>query len=214
MKYLPLIALVTLLLWMPAAQADCRARVVVEKKVIIKEVIHDVTPVLAVYLPLYIAPGYIPQQPPAVAAGVAPQQPLGVQPRAEASPPQNDIQALLAEMRKMNSRLDALERRGGAPPMPPPGDVPEAEADAGLGVLRTHCAPCHTKGREAKGTSFAMFDGGALAAISAPQAVKVLGKMQFNEMPPPNNAEKIPPLTDQEYADASRRVQRAVLARK
>lgn len=165
----------------------------------------------AVAVPTYsagYAPGYVPPANPA-----PPAQP--------AQRPAVDNSAVLSEMSKtlarINSRLDALERKvDGKSAIPP--DAPTAEPVPGstvrptppasgklsrLSVFQAKCAACHSAASSAiKGGGLALLTpDDRLADLPAAVATKVLVRTYGNHprpMPPRDSG--IQPLTDEEYA--------------
>ncbi len=119
----------------------------------------------------------------------------------------------MAELRKIGSRLDALEKmprpQPAQPTVPSPGDPfnpvmpPATEAlKTGTGaaeIFAAKCAQCHTSGKLNPDTSFALLDAaGKVLPLSDQQGKRVLTKTYGGKMPPRDS--KIPPLTDEEVA--------------
>ncbi len=141
---------------------------------------------------------------------------------------------VLAELRRLNGRLDVIEKAvqpeqplpspsiqqgppqpGLAPVMPPAADLrPQAQAPvpqpqqplaAALGVLSAKCAACHQAGHEQDGGGFVMFDQSMrFIALDRGQLDKIKFKSLNHKMPPKNNSKNIQPLTDPENALISR----------
>jgi mono/diheme cytochrome c family protein len=128
---------------------------------------------------------------------------------AAAAPADPCAERLKALEAKYETRLGALEKilAPGSVSTVQPGPAGVRESNRpGLGdlVFTQHCAACHGKDAQAKGKSFVMFEGNytRLRGFSAADKLKIIGKLNNGTMPPPNNKEGVPPLTDQEIADA------------
>lgn len=83
--------------------------------------------------------------------------------------------------------------------------APEPAEKAPPGVPKafgTKCAACHNAGAApTKGGKFVMFTQGVLTKFTPSQKLDIATKCYKGEMPPPNNADKVPPLTDEEVSD-------------
>lgn len=201
--------------------ADCRARVVVTKQevVIVKKEVVVAPAIVAVYQPVYIplyGAGYVA---PPVAAAPVPQQPVPAPQQPLPNGNANDqilqeLKAIRGELQQIRGRVDALEKGKVPPNMPPPQDdpfnpkTPPQEAIKtpaanlqGLQAMKTKCAACHTKGKEAEGGGFVLLEAdGSLANVSDRKVSKLLVKLARNEMPPPANKYNLPELSQEEYA--------------
>lgn len=193
-------SLTAFLLLTPAAQADCRQRVVVANAaaVVIKERVVVAPAVVAVYQPFAVLV-------PAYGAGYV--QPTNQPPVvAQANNATDTNTAILAELKRLNGRLDALEKRSGAikPMDREQPNEPQARSNvavgAGLTALRSKCAACHSRGKEADGGNLVLLDGDNLVSLTDRQEAKILKRLAKNEMPPPNNKQGIAALNDEEYA--------------
>lgn len=236
-----------------AALATCPAPVVVRQKVVApyvsdyvhKEVVAVATVVpVAVYQPLTVviptytaayvpSPTVVPQPVPAPAPAPAP-VPQPVPPPAPGHPPGGTKPAdpfnpgmaeILIELRRINGRLDVLEKGGSPPPppgpVPPPtkptdpfnpdgapapgaaantikpaGDVTRPDARA---VASQKCAACHQAGREKEGGDFVLTDAaGSFRPLSGEQQLALYKHIDRGTMPKRNNKYGITPLTPEE----------------
>jgi len=146
--------------------------------------------------------------PPVAVPPVAPPVPAAA---PAVAPCETELKAFRLELERLRSELAAV-RAGGVPPVGPvpqhAGQPPQPQAQAHPAqaapkgsVLFESCAACHeAKVAKAKGQGFVMFEGGKMAPLTAGQILKAGKKMRFGEMPPPNNKEGVPPLTDERYA--------------
>ncbi len=115
-----------------------------------------------------------------------------------------------AKAKALEARLVALEKLLSQPRQPEPVPAPQppqaASGATGRTVFAMKCAACHSgkENAEAKGGKFVMFafNGQELRGLSARDKLKIIGKVNAGTMPPRDNKENIPPLTDQEVADA------------
>lgn len=163
--------------------------VVVEKKAVVAAVAAFVP--VPVYAAVYTPPAVpvVPAVPAAPAtAPAASQSAVG------------DLAAVLAELKKLSSRLDALERGGSRPETPPPSPGAPALGAAGKvpAVFQSKCAACHeAKVAGEKGGGFLMFDGAALTRLSEKQWRKVATMTYSGRMPPKSHGT----LSDAEVAE-------------
>lgn len=185
----------------PPAEASCfvRSRAVVIHKpaVVVKKVVEVPVAVFApvpVYGAVYAAPAVVPAPPPAAAANTAPGG-------------GDALQTIMFELRRLNSRIDGMERHMGLQPptrpaaprgeLPPPKEPPpdgaaaapklrdEPKAHPALAILSAKCASCHAASvSDSKGGAFAMFEGGAPAKLSERQLRKVSTMVYTGRMPP------------------------------
>jgi mono/diheme cytochrome c family protein len=83
---------------------------------------------------------------------------------------------------------------------PPPATVPTAVA--GLLVLNTHCAVCHTLGKLAPNVPFGIVDAKGIInpALTADQKRLILIRSYKRTMPPVGNKVGMLPVTDADYA--------------
>ncbi len=114
-----------------------------------------------------------------------------------------------ARAKALEARLVTLEKLLTQPSSPataspvtqPAGAAAPAGASHGLATLTSHCAACHGAAAKEKGKGLALFAGNALVPLTARQTLKIIGQVNSARMPPPDNKEGIPPLTDQQVAD-------------
>jgi hypothetical protein len=147
----------------------------------------------------------------------APAMPSYAPPQAPAyAPPQADCgtPALLQLLQKIDARLQALERapdpNGEPEPAPPkkngkpappdpfnPPEEPQSRARPGRAPssLTGGCARCHSdQTAQQKGAGFVLWSQGQVPAdVDLDLAIE---KVQAGHMPPPDNEEGIPPLTE------------------
>ncbi len=194
LRCLPLAILFLALLAIPAPACPR----VVRHAVVVKEIVA--TPVVAVvpvatFVPVAVAAygaGYIPPAP----APVAPAPPAKPQDPDEAAAGG----AAVKELAALKKCLEALERGGQAPPMPrADAPAPEAAGSAGLKVLQTRCASCHTAGKLNQGTTLELLaaDGKSLARLDARGLLGVLRRINRA----PGAAGRMPPAPAEGLAD-------------
>ncbi len=113
-----------------------------------------------------------------------------------------------ARAKALEARLVTLEKllaqpspATASPATQPAGATAPAGASHGQAVLTSHCAACHGAAAKEKGKGLTLFNGTALVPLTAKQTLKIIGQVNSARMPPPDNKEGIPPLTDQEVAD-------------
>lgn len=165
------------------------AAVVVEKKAVVAAVAAFVP--VPVYAAVYTPPAVpvVPAAPAAPATAPAASQSVA-----------GDLAAVLAELKRLSSRLDALERGGSRPetPLPAPGAPAPGAAGKVPAVFQSKCAACHeAKVAGEKGGGFLMFDGTALTRLSEKQWRKVATMTYSGRMPPKSHGT----LSDAEVAE-------------
>lgn len=193
--------------------ADCAAPVRVARPVVVKKtvVVDDyVAPVVVRFqavIPLVDYGSYSAVYVPPVASPVAP-TPAATPPVTvpQTAPAASGMEAVMAELKKIGGRLDALEKKNSGGPVVVPQTAPpaaqqqprqEEAGQAALKVVVAKCAACHGKDNAAeKGGSLVLIDGGALAQVSARAANKVVGRSYAGTMPPKDSG--VPALTDTE----------------
>ncbi len=186
-----LAALTVGLFAMPAQAGNCgvRQKVVVQEAVVVKQqvvVAQDYfIPKVAVYaIPLYSA-GYYPYPYP-YGVPQAPQQPPATAELRE----KNSDSALLAEIKKLNSRLDSMEARLTSPlkQMEKLPEVPEPQSNQGGGdgakVVISNCARCHDVSVAASlGKGIKLSSGGKLLDWDSDLTLRVIREVDSGRMP-------------------------------
>jgi mono/diheme cytochrome c family protein len=177
------------------------------------------TPYVAPYVAPYVKPEYIPvavyqafpvfvptftvgYQPPAPFPGYptaapptasAPPSQAGAAPAPPPAVTSGGMAEVLAELRRLNGRMDAMERGQSLPAPraataePPPPAVPAAPRNgAALALFNAKCAACHKAGNESKGKGFIMLDasGNFVPSLTTAQWERMGAKMTFGKMPP------------------------------
>lgn len=129
---------------------------------------------------------------------------------------------ILAELRRVNLRLDAADRAAkaavGAGVIPPgvkPSPMPGADEPArpigkggassggavGVAVLNAKCAACHQASKLTTDQRFTLLDAkGNPVPLTDKQKMRVLTRTYSASMPPPMNIHNISSLTDVEFA--------------
>lgn len=195
---------VLLLCVSPAKGSGCRI-VVKKQAVVVEKVITPVVVATPVVTPFVAVPVAIP-----TFSAVYTPGPVGyggyggggyAPPHAGGSPQDG---AVLDALRKLNERLDRLERGGEVPRPPPAPGAPAPQAvpgTGGVGVLQlllTKCASCHDATRsQSSGGSFTMFEGGKPRQLTAEQLGEVIRRVSL----PSSDPQSMPRggrMTDQE----------------
>lgn len=194
----------------------CRQRApVIHKEVKVFKQLLSVTKIYPTYAATFIPPAPIIIQGGATAVGqqaysVQAQQSYGLAFQqgiaavqvpnygAQAQTNGNDLSAILM---RIESRMAALEAKceiapGKADPFAVKGQVGIPK------VFATKCAQCHNATvAEKDGGSFVLFDKGKLAKLGERELRLILTHVGNSTMPPPNNAKKIPSVSDEEAAE-------------
>jgi hypothetical protein len=169
----------------------------VTKAVVVKPIVKEVITPVAVYAPIpVLVPVY-------GASYTAP-----VTPPAPAAAPANDMSAALStimgELRKINARIDALERRKPSDPFAPaptpaaPTPAPLRKDVSALEIITNKCSSCHDATNSAgKGGGLTLLEKGALAKITDKQCLKLIKDVKEGRMPKKSSG--IAALTDEEY---------------
>ena len=172
--------------------------------VIVKEVVKQVYTPVAVYAPFPVAIPYY-------GAVYNPSMPTSMPGADTGITPTGGLAEVLVELRKLNSRIDALERKrptdpfAPAPLVKPSGATeirPGATAtprDGALAIFTNKCAACHDATVSAtKGGGLTLLEKGVLSKLTDKQARKVMTTSYNGKMPPKSSG--IAALTDEEVS--------------
>lgn len=176
--------------------------VVVQKSVVAVDTVFTPVAVFAAFpvaVPTYTA-AYSP-------AAVAPSQQASTGAVPASTP--SEMALVLSELKKLNGRIDAIERRmgqpGGPPPMPRAEELPtKARSELSpekkaLALFGSKCAVCHNQGNETKGGGFVLLSGGAITKLDSKQLVRLSSHVYKGTMPPRSSG--VAALTDEEVGE-------------
>lgn len=194
-----LAGLLVLLLWPALCWGQCGTfnRVVVRERVVSHAAVVVETPLIVTQFAAL--PVFVPSYGAAYVGGGVPQQAV---PQQGGAQPQSDMQALLTELRKINGRLDALEGRKPAPAQPmdrAPNDAAARPNNAAVALLTAKCAACHTaQTAPTLGNNFAWLDQAGPRRLTDREVRLIARRVKKGDMPPANNRQNIPPLSQEE----------------
>lgn len=203
-----LLALATLPLVIGPAVANPRCRTCVAPVKVVKRVkvvrkVFAVTKIFPTYASVYLPPAPVIVQPAQTVIGqqaynVTATQGVGVAVQhSQAVQAGSELQQVLAELKGLCKRIDALEQGQSA-------DQPFA-VKKGVPKALARCAACHsTTNADKDGAGFVMWDKGKLATFSERDLRKIGAHVANGTMPPANNAKGVKPLTDEDAAEISR----------